>query len=183
MFCYREHVVYVSNIMHTNIINLEDMKRSFLYKEYKGCESIFLTSFLLFSWPIANSIYQHNLKILTVMVRKVCWSGVVWCDLSPSSSLCFISSLILLRSLHAYDLRSCHASSLIFCPVGATRTKDARELLYARQKVVVITKAFGLQAIDLVYIDYKDVEGLRLQAKEGALMGFTGKNSQICSCL
>lgn len=57
---------------------------------------------------------------------------------------------------------------------GATRTKDARELLYARQKVVMTTKAFGLQAIDLVYIDYKDVEGLRQQAREGALMGFTG---------
>ncbi|KAM9709357.1 citramalyl-CoA lyase, mitochondrial [Menidia menidia] len=63
-----------------------------------------------------------------------------------------------------------------FCAsIGATRTKDARELLYARQKVVVTTKAFGLQAIDLVYIDYKDVEGLRQQAREGALMGFTGK--------
>ncbi|RXN28967.1 citrate lyase subunit beta mitochondrial [Labeo rohita] len=58
---------------------------------------------------------------------------------------------------------------------GATRTKDAKELLYARQKVVVTTKAFGLQAIDLVYIDYQDVEGLRQQAREGALMGFTGK--------
>ncbi|XP_034550370.1 citramalyl-CoA lyase, mitochondrial isoform X1 [Notolabrus celidotus] len=63
-----------------------------------------------------------------------------------------------------------------FCAsIGATRTKDARELLYARQKVVVTTKAFGLQAIDLVYIDYKDLEGLRRQAREGALMGFTGK--------
>lgn len=59
-------------------------------------------------------------------------------------------------------------------PAGATRTADARELLYARQKVVVTTKAFGLQAIDLVYINYKDVEGLRKQAREGALMGFTG---------
>ncbi|XDV30354.1 hypothetical protein PO909_033289 [Leuciscus waleckii] len=63
-----------------------------------------------------------------------------------------------------------------FCAsIGATRTKDAKELLYARQKVVVTTKAFGLQAIDLVYIDYKDVEGLRQQAREGTLMGFTGK--------
>ncbi|KAK3568746.1 hypothetical protein QTP86_016292 [Hemibagrus guttatus] len=61
-----------------------------------------------------------------------------------------------------------------FCAsIGATRTKDARELLYARQKVVVTTKAFGLQAIDLVYIDYQDAEGLRQQAREGALMGFT----------
>uniref|UniRef100_A0A8C5BJQ8 Citrate lyase beta like n=1 Tax=Gadus morhua TaxID=8049 RepID=A0A8C5BJQ8_GADMO len=63
-----------------------------------------------------------------------------------------------------------------FCAsIGATRTKDARELLYARQKVVATSKAFGLQAIDLVYIDYKDTDGLRRQAREGALMGFTGK--------
>ncbi|KAJ8349950.1 hypothetical protein SKAU_G00250800 [Synaphobranchus kaupii] len=63
-----------------------------------------------------------------------------------------------------------------FCAsIGATRTKDAAELLYARQKVVVTTKAFGLQAIDLVYIDYQDGDGLRKQAREGALMGFTGK--------
>ncbi|KPP56812.1 hypothetical protein Z043_125531 [Scleropages formosus] len=47
-----------------------------------------------------------------------------------------------------------------FCAsIGAARTGDARELLYARQKVVVTTKAFGLQAIDLVYIDYRDEEG------------------------
>lgn len=78
-------------------------------------------------------------------------------------------------------------SHVAFClnhfSLGATRTKDARELLYARQKVVVTTKAFGLQAIDLVYIDYKDVEGLRLQAREGALMGFTGKVPCLISTL
>ncbi|XP_061915742.1 citramalyl-CoA lyase, mitochondrial isoform X2 [Entelurus aequoreus] len=63
-----------------------------------------------------------------------------------------------------------------FCAsIGATRTPDAKELLYARQKVVATAKAFGLQAIDLVDIDYKDVERLRQQAREGALMGFTGK--------
>ncbi|KAJ8315672.1 hypothetical protein KUTeg_007822 [Tegillarca granosa] len=61
-----------------------------------------------------------------------------------------------------------------FCAdIGATRTKDATELLYARQKVVVCAKAFGLQAIDLVHIDYKDLEGLEKQSLEGARMGFT----------
>ncbi|XP_015219017.1 citramalyl-CoA lyase, mitochondrial isoform X2 [Lepisosteus oculatus] len=63
-----------------------------------------------------------------------------------------------------------------FCAsIGASRTKEATELLYARQKVVVTAKAFGLQAIDLVYIDYQDGDGLRRQSREGALMGFTGK--------
>lgn len=39
--------------------------------------------------------------------------------------------------------------------IGGTRTKDALELLYARQSVVVHAKAYGLQAIDLVDINYK----------------------------
>lgn len=38
---------------------------------------------------------------------------------------------------------------------GATRTADAKELLYARQKIVTCAKAFKLQAIDMVHIDLK----------------------------
>ncbi len=59
--------------------------------------------------------------------------------------------------------------------VGATRTPEASELLYARQKIVSVAKAFQMQAIDLVHIDFKDLEGLRRQSEEGARMGFTGK--------
>ncbi|KAM4700390.1 citramalyl-CoA lyase, mitochondrial isoform 1-T1 [Discoglossus pictus] len=59
--------------------------------------------------------------------------------------------------------------------IGATSSKDTSDLLYARQKIIVVAKAFGLQAIDLVYIDYRDGDGLQQQAREGALMGFTGK--------
>ncbi|XP_069614069.1 citramalyl-CoA lyase, mitochondrial [Ranitomeya imitator] len=59
--------------------------------------------------------------------------------------------------------------------IGATSSKETHDVLYARQKIVVVAKAFGLQAIDLVYIDYKDADGLQRQAKEGALMGFSGK--------
>eukprot|EP00096_Caligus_rogercresseyi_P012814 TRINITY_DN5491_c0_g1_i1.p1 TRINITY_DN5491_c0_g1~~TRINITY_DN5491_c0_g1_i1.p1 ORF type:complete len:341 (-),score=62.06 TRINITY_DN5491_c0_g1_i1:21-1043(-) len=59
--------------------------------------------------------------------------------------------------------------------IGATRTQGAGELLYARQKVVAVAKAFGLQAIDLVHINYKDIDGLAAQSVEGAQMGFTGK--------
>lgn len=59
--------------------------------------------------------------------------------------------------------------------VGATRTNSNAELLLARQMVVTTAKAHKLQAIDAVYIDYKDGEGLRRQSEEGAGWGFTGK--------
>nr|XP_005303948.1 citramalyl-CoA lyase, mitochondrial isoform X2 [Chrysemys picta bellii] len=59
--------------------------------------------------------------------------------------------------------------------IGATSSKETHDILYARQKIIVTAKAFGLQAIDLVYIDFQDEDGLRRQSREGALMGFTGK--------
>ncbi|XP_012296385.1 citramalyl-CoA lyase, mitochondrial isoform X2 [Aotus nancymaae] len=59
--------------------------------------------------------------------------------------------------------------------IGATSSKETLDILYARQKIVVIAKAFGLQAIDLVYIDFRDGDGLLRQSREGAAMGFTGK--------
>lgn len=62
-----------------------------------------------------------------------------------------------------------------YASIGATRTEGAEEVLYARQKVVTVAKAYRLQAIDFVHIDYKDLDGLRTQALKGARMGFTGK--------
>ncbi|XP_035867305.1 citramalyl-CoA lyase, mitochondrial isoform X4 [Phyllostomus discolor] len=59
--------------------------------------------------------------------------------------------------------------------IGATSSKETQDILYARQKIIVVAKAFGLQAIDLVYIDFRDEEGLLRQSREGATMGFTGK--------
>lgn len=59
--------------------------------------------------------------------------------------------------------------------IGATRTLEATELLYARQAVLTAAAAFGLQAIDIVAIDFKDVVSLREQAETGARFGFSGK--------
>ena len=59
--------------------------------------------------------------------------------------------------------------------VGATRTREGWEVFYARSAVVTHAAACGLQAIDMVYVDFKDTEGLAREALEGARMGFTGK--------
>jgi citrate lyase beta subunit len=59
--------------------------------------------------------------------------------------------------------------------IGATRTKEATEVLYARSAVVTACAANDLQAIDMVYIDFRDVEGLRAESEQGARLGFSGK--------
>ena len=59
--------------------------------------------------------------------------------------------------------------------IGARRTREATELLYARQAVVTTCAAFGLQAIDIVSIDFKDLEALRVESEFGAQLGYSGK--------
>ncbi|MEY2819793.1 MAG: citrate lyase beta like [Chloroflexota bacterium] len=59
--------------------------------------------------------------------------------------------------------------------IGAVRTKDAVELLYARQAVIVACAAYDLQPLDIVTIDYKDLEALKVESEFGARLGFSGK--------
>jgi citrate lyase beta subunit len=59
--------------------------------------------------------------------------------------------------------------------IHATRTPEALELLYARSAVVTACAAYGLQAIDMVSIDFKDLETLRREASFGAQLGYAGK--------
>lgn len=68
----------------------------------------------------------------------------------------------------AYDM----ASSL-----GATASKDGSEVSYARSAVVTYAAAFGLQAIDSVYIELQDIEGLIVAASRAAHMGYVGKQA------
>jgi citrate lyase beta subunit len=74
-----------------------------------------------------------------------------------------------------------HLEALIFggedyaASVGARRTPGALELLYARSAVVTACAAHGLQAIDMISVDFKDLEALRREADFGAQLGFTGK--------
>ena len=63
-----------------------------------------------------------------------------------------------------------------FCAsIGATRSSGAEEVAFARQFVITVAKYLGLQAVDVVYIDYRDLEGLKKQSEEGYKWGFTGK--------
>ena len=59
--------------------------------------------------------------------------------------------------------------------IGMTRTQEGWEVFYARSAVVTYAAAHGLQAIDLVYVDYRDTEGLKRESTLGAQMGFAGK--------
>jgi citrate lyase subunit beta/citryl-CoA lyase len=59
--------------------------------------------------------------------------------------------------------------------IGVERTAEGRESLFARGAVVNAAKAAGVQALDSVFSDVDDLEGLRLSTLEAKSLGFEGK--------
>jgi citrate lyase subunit beta/citryl-CoA lyase len=59
--------------------------------------------------------------------------------------------------------------------VGATRTDEGTEVLYAREHVVLAASAAGVDAIDTVYTDFSDEAGLRQDAAFARRLGYDGK--------
>jgi citrate lyase subunit beta/citryl-CoA lyase len=59
--------------------------------------------------------------------------------------------------------------------IGATRTDEGTEVLYARQKVVTAASAAGVDAVDTLWTDFRDEEGLRRDTDRGIRFGYDGK--------
>ena len=59
--------------------------------------------------------------------------------------------------------------------LGATRTSEGEEVIYARQKVVAAATAAGVEAIDTLWTEFRDEEGLREDTERGISLGYDGK--------
>ena len=87
-------------------------------------------------------------------------------------------AIVYLREIAASDQR---LQGLIFGAedlagdMGLVRTAAGWEIFYARSAVVTHAAAFGLQAIDIVFMDLHDPDALRRESLQGAQMGYTGK--------
>ncbi len=58
--------------------------------------------------------------------------------------------------------------------LGTTRSSDAKESLFARSTLVNAAKAAEIQAIDSVFSDIADIDGLHQTAVESKALGFEG---------
>jgi len=85
--------------------------------------------------------------------------------------------------IHAYDiaLASDRITALSFGgedytrDVGGEKTSTEEELAWPRQRLIAAAKAAGKQALDTVYSDVQDLEGLHRQAVKMRRLGFDGK--------
>lgn len=104
-------------------------------------------------------------------------------DYTPGSIsiLAIIESALAIVNLAAISGADPRLQALIFgsedlaSDIGATRTREAWEIFYARSAVVTYAAAYQLEAIDMVYVDFRDLDGLQRESLEGARLGFSGK--------
>lgn len=59
--------------------------------------------------------------------------------------------------------------------LGVKRTKESKEIEYARRKIISVSKALGIQAIDTPWTDTDDIFGLGIDTEYAKSIGMTGK--------
>ena len=85
--------------------------------------------------------------------------------------------------LNAYEIGAASERVVALCfgaedftaDLGVARTKEGRESFVARSLLVLGAKAARVQAIDTVFSDVRDEEGLVESAREAMALGFEGK--------
>ncbi len=95
--------------------------------------------------------------------------------------LAMIETALGVMNLREISQATARLDALIFgaedfaASIGAIRTRDNRELFYARTALVTAAGAYGLQAIDLVFTGLDDQAGLEAECSNGRQLGFIGK--------
>jgi citrate lyase subunit beta/citryl-CoA lyase len=84
--------------------------------------------------------------------------------------------------LHAEAIAAADATDAVLfgaedlaADLGATRTDEGTEVLHAREHVVLAASAAGVDAIDTVYTDIEDTEGVASETRFAAGLGYDGK--------
>lgn len=69
----------------------------------------------------------------------------------------------------------CFGAEDLAADLGATRTREGTEVLYARERVVMAAAAAGIDAIDTLVTDFSDEERLQEGAAFSVQLGYDGK--------
>jgi citrate lyase subunit beta/citryl-CoA lyase len=85
--------------------------------------------------------------------------------------------------IHAYEIASASPNVCALAigledytaDIGTQRTPEGKESFFARSMIVNAAKAAGIQAIDTVFSDVTDMEGLKESVLEAKSLGFEGK--------
>ena len=121
---------------------------------------------------IPEQIIEVARKIAEIK-RQIAMSGPIW--LMP-----ILESALGIENAHAIAKADDSVVALTIgledytADLGVVKTLDGTESLYARNRLVNAAKAAGVQAIDSVFGDVADMDGLRTWGQRSRAMGFEG---------
>jgi citrate lyase subunit beta/citryl-CoA lyase len=86
--------------------------------------------------------------------------------------------------LNAYEIATCSERVIAISfgaedftrTLGTSRSKEAKELLYARHYIPLVASAAGIDSIDTVWSDINDMEGFISETRYAKQIGFSGKS-------
>ena len=86
--------------------------------------------------------------------------------------------------LNAYEIATCGERVIAISfgaedftrILGTSRSKEAKELLYARHYIPLVASAAGIDSIDTVWSDINDMEGFINETRYAKQIGFSGKS-------
>jgi citrate lyase subunit beta/citryl-CoA lyase len=121
----------------------------------------------------ANDIKQVEEEIIRIKKEKKIKNDIYFMPIIESA----------LGIINAYEIASASEYNCALAigledytaDIGAERTNEGRESFYARSVLVNAAKAAHIQAIDTVFSDVNDMEGLRAGVLEAKSLGFEGK--------
>ena len=170
------------------------MKRIFsVYRMYKICLALYLLLLLCMfninnTW--ANTVNELKITSKAGVVMEQTTGRILWEKNSNERLKIAITTKILtavesaLGITNAYSIATA-SSRIIGIALGAedycanlktTRSQEGTELFYARSAIVVAARAAGIDALDTVYSNVNDTEGLIEQTKLIKQLGFDGKS-------
>lgn len=102
----------------------------------------------------------------------------------PEGTINIIGAIESVRGL--YNIREmCHHPRMVAVALGAedfianiktNRTKYGIELYFCREEILMAAREAGIQALDTVFSDVRDMEGFREEVTKSRDMGFDGKS-------
>jgi citrate lyase beta subunit len=124
-----------------------------------------------------NHTHNRRRRPISILAAIESASGLMNLSQIASTSVQRNNTSLTSHSQHSHLAGLIFASEDYCADLGLTRTTDAKELLHARSSIVTAAKAYGLDAIDMVHIDFRNLQDLQRECDDGRVMGFTGKQA------
>jgi citrate lyase subunit beta / citryl-CoA lyase len=111
-------------------------------------------------------------------------SSTLWGELKGGSEIFYMPILeSALGIIKAYEIASASKNVCALAigledytaDIGTQRTNEGKESIFARSILINAAKAAGVQAIDTVFSDVGDMDGLKASVLEAKALGFEGK--------